>query len=186
MARLHPMLVACGSALIIDCCSNIIAQRLKAWSDAKPFVFDRVLFFQFAFMVVLTAPVNYHWQHWLERTFPGWTTVKRIRHVTNEDGDAAEKAVFLEEDGEDKRMVEEDVRERNWFNIFKKWFTDVGDALAENEDGLTLSQCITMGALLNQTMFLILIGLLKGKTSAQIVQSFHDVRKILPWYCAAH
>lgn len=36
-------------------------------------------------------------------------------------------------------------------------------------------QCITMGALLNQTMFLILIGLLKGRTYAQIVQSFHDV-----------
>ena len=32
-----------------------------------------------------------------------------------------------------------------------------------------------MGALLNQTMFLILIGLLKGRTYAQIAQSFHDV-----------
>ena len=40
---------------------------------------------------------------------------------------------------------------------------------------LTGRQCITMGALLNQTMFLILIGLLKGKTGAQIAQSFHDV-----------
>ncbi|KAL1655800.1 hypothetical protein SLS61_001824 [Didymella pomorum] len=139
MGRLHPMLVACGSALIIDCFSNIIAQRLKAWSDGKPFVFDRVLFFQFAFMVVLTAPVNYHWQHWLERAFPGWTTVKRTRHATNEDGDAAEKATFLKEDGEDKRMVEEEVRERDWLNIFKKWFTDVGDALVVNEDVLTLS-----------------------------------------------
>lgn len=125
MTRLHPMLVACGSALMIDCCSNIIAQRLKAWSDGKPFVFDRVLFFQFAFMVVLTAPVNYHWQHWLERTFPGWKTVTRTRHATSEDGDAAEKAVFLKEDGEDKRVVEEEVLERNWFNIFRKWFTDV-------------------------------------------------------------
>jgi hypothetical protein len=38
---------------------------------------------------------------------------------------------------------------------------------------------MTMGALLNQTMFLVLIGLLKGKTSAQIVQSFHDVRTTL-------
>lgn len=76
-------------------------------------------------MVVLTAPVNYHWQHWLERTFPGWKTVTRTRHATSEDGDAAEKAVFLKEDGDDKRVVEENVLERNWFNIFKKWFTDV-------------------------------------------------------------
>jgi hypothetical protein len=119
------MLVACGSALIIDCCSNVIAQRLKAWRDEKPFVFDRVLFFQFAFMVVVTAPLNYHWQLWLERTFPGWKTVTHTRHATNEDGDAAEKAVFLKEDGEDKRVVQEEVLERDWLNIFKKWFTDV-------------------------------------------------------------
>lgn len=36
-------------------------------------------------------------------------------------------------------MVEEEVRERDWLNIFKKWFTDVGDALVVNEDVLTLS-----------------------------------------------
>ena len=48
-----------------------------------------------------------------------------MRDATSEDDDAAEKAMFLNEDGEDKRMVEEEVLERNWFNIFKKWFTDV-------------------------------------------------------------
>lgn len=32
-----------------------------------------------------------------------------------------------------------------------------------------------MGALLNQSMFLILIGLLKGKTVALIVQDFRNV-----------
>jgi hypothetical protein len=122
--KLPPIVVACGSALIIDCCSNYIAQRLKAWRDGTPFVFDRVLFFQFAFMVVLTAPINYHWQHWLERTFPGWKLAKTTRPATTMDDDVAEKAA-LKDDGDDKRMVEEDVWERNWFNIFRKWFTDV-------------------------------------------------------------
>lgn len=32
---------------------------------------------------------------------------------------------MLKEDGEDKRMIEEEVRVRNWWNIFRKWFTDV-------------------------------------------------------------
>jgi hypothetical protein len=123
--KLPPILVACGSALIIDCCSNYIAQRLKAWRDGTtPFVFDRVLFFQFAFMVVLTAPVNYHWQHWLERTFPGWRLATTTRPATALDAGEAEKAT-LKDDGDDKRMVEEEVWERNWFNIFRKWFTDV-------------------------------------------------------------
>ncbi|KAH9866616.1 hypothetical protein J1614_008308 [Plenodomus biglobosus] len=153
--RLPPIAVACLSALAIDSCSNIIAQRLKAWNESKPFVFDRVLFTQFAIMVVLTAPINYHWQNWLERAFPGWKTVKQRREMgVGEE----EKGIMLKEDGEDKKMIEEDVRVRSWVNIFKKWFTD----------------CITMGALLNQSMFLILIGLLKGKTVALIIEDFRN------------
>jgi len=128
---------------------------LKAWNESKPFVFDRVLFTQFAIMVVLTAPINYHWQNWLERAFPGWKTVKQTRAVGEGE---EEKGIMLRGDGEGKGIVEEEVRVRNWWNIFKKWFTD----------------CITMGALLNQSMFLILIGLMKGKTVAMIGQDFRN------------
>jgi hypothetical protein len=32
---------------------------------------------------------------------------------------------MLKDDGEDKKMVDEDVRVRDWWNIFRKWFTDV-------------------------------------------------------------
>jgi hypothetical protein len=157
--KLPPIAVACLSALAIDSCSNVIAQRLKAWNESKPFVFDRVLFFQFAFMVVLTAPINFHWQCWLERTFPGWKTVKQDRFPGASE---EEKGMILKEDGEDKKMVEEEVRVRDWWNIFRKWFTD----------------CITMGALLNQSMFLILMGLMKHKTIAMIVQDFHNVSTV--------
>jgi len=122
--KLPPIVVACLSALAIDCCSNVIAQRLKAWREEKPFIFDRVLFFQFALMVLLTAPINYHWQNWLERAFPGWKMVPRPR------GADEEKGLGLAEDGEDKRGVEE-VRVRNWWNIFKKWFTDVSCAVEQ-------------------------------------------------------
>ncbi|KAI1511562.1 mpv17 pmp22 family protein [Pyrenophora tritici-repentis] len=118
---LPPIAIACLSALAIDSCSNIIAQRLKAWNESKPFVFDRVLFIQFAIMVVLTAPVNYHWQNWLERAFPGWTTQKIIRSVSE---DEEEKGMMLSEDGDGRAVVEEEVRVRNWWNIFRKWFTD--------------------------------------------------------------
>jgi hypothetical protein len=153
--KLPPIAVACLSALAIDSCSNVIAQRLKAWNESKPFVFDRTLFFQFAFMVVLTAPINFQWQCWLERTFPGWKTVKQERHVV---AGEEEKGMMLKDDGEDKKMVE-DVQVRDWWNIFRKWFTD----------------CITMGALLNQSMFLILMGFMKHKTVALIAQDFHNV-----------
>lgn len=36
-----------------------------------------------------------------------------------------EKGIMLKEDGEDKKMIEEEVKVRNWWNIFRKWFTDV-------------------------------------------------------------
>ncbi|EMD92793.1 hypothetical protein COCC4DRAFT_32434 [Bipolaris maydis ATCC 48331] len=153
--KLPPIATACLSALVIDSCSNIIAQRLKAWNESKPFVFDRVLFTQFAIMVVLTAPVNYHWQNWLERAFPGWKTVKQTRTVG--DGEE-EKGIMLKEDGDGRGIIEEEVRVRNWWNIFRKWFTD----------------CITMGALLNQSMFLVLIGIMKRKTVALIAQDFRN------------
>ena len=121
--KLPPIAIACLSALAIDSCSNVIAQRLKAWNESKPFVFDRVLFTQFAIMVVLTAPINYHWQNWLERAFPGWKTEKQTRVVGEGDGEE-EKGIMLREDG-GRAVVEEEVRVRNWWNIFRKWFTDV-------------------------------------------------------------
>jgi len=140
--------------------SNIIAQKLKAYSDGLPFVFDQKLFVQFAVVSVVSTPVNYHWQAWLERTFPGWKMAKQRQAATSDD---AEKAIILKEDGEDKRAIEE-VRVRNWPNIFCKWFTD----------------CITMGALLNTTMFLVLMGYMESKTWVQIGNNLkHDMWPII-------
>jgi hypothetical protein len=134
--KLPPIAVACLSALAIDSCSNVIAQRLKAWNESKPFVFDRVLFTQFAIMVLLTAPINYHWQNWLERAFPGWKTVKQTRAVGEGE---EEKGIMLRGDGEEKGIVEEEVRVRNWWNIFRKWFTDVSNFSSTCGDGTRLT-----------------------------------------------
>lgn len=75
--------------------------------------------------------------------------VKVRRDTTSLDNE--EKEVFLREDGGPKTL-EEEVRVRNWWNIFKKWFTD----------------CITMGALLNTTMFLVIMGFMKRKSWSRI------------------
>jgi hypothetical protein len=160
--KLPPIVSTCLLALGIDCCSNVIAQRLRSWKTEIPFVFDYALFFQFAILVALTAPVNFHWQNWLERTFPGWKVVKQKRNTSSLDEE--EKAVFLRDDK--KTDDEEEVKVRNWWNIFRKWFTD----------------CITMGALLNTTMFLVLMGIMKGKTTALILTDLRNVRSNLPTY----
>lgn len=160
---LPPIVSSCLLALAIGCASNIIAQKLKAYNSGDPFVFDRTLFVQFAVVAVITTPVNYYWQNWLERTFPGWKLVKQKREASSGD---AEKGAFLRDDGEDKRAIEEEVRVRDWWNIFRKWFTD----------------CITMGALLNTTMFLVLMGLMEGKTITQIGNDLTNVRNLHPRY----
>lgn len=128
-----PIVSSCLLSLAIGSVSNVIAQKMKAYSEGVPFVFDQKLFIKFAVVAVITTPVNYYWQNWLERTFPGWKMVKKTREASNDD---EEKAVFLKDDGENKRADQEEVRVRDWWNIFRKWFTD----------------CITMGALLNTTM----------------------------------
>lgn len=58
-----------------------------------------------------------------------------------------------------ENVEEEKVRVRDWWNIFRKWFLD----------------CITMGALLNTVLFLVIMGVLKGKSSEQITT---DLRKV--------
>jgi hypothetical protein len=146
---LPPIVSSCLFSLAIGCLSNVIGQKLKDYSEGVPFVFDQKLFAQFAVVAVVTTPVNYHWQACLERTFPGWKSTEQRRAPTSDD---AEKAMAVKEDGDDKRAIEQEVRVRNWRNVFFKWFTD----------------CITMGALLNTTMFLVLMGYMEGKTWVQI------------------
>ncbi|KAF1994167.1 integral membrane protein-like protein [Amniculicola lignicola CBS 123094] len=156
--KLPPLVSSSLLAIGIDACSNIIAQRLKAWSTSAPFVFDRVLFFQFICMAAIGAPINFYWQNWLEKAFPGWKMVTLKRDGVAADISLEEKDKFMNlhaggvGEWDEERQVEDQVRVRNWWNIFKKWFTD----------------CITMGALINTTLFLVVMGILKGKASAQI------------------
>jgi hypothetical protein len=158
--KLPPIITSCILALVIDCCSNIIAQRLKAYSNNVPFVFDRVLFTRFLIFGAIGGPINFHWQNCLERTFPGWTIKKRGRITTTLDTE--EKGVSLKVvAGGEAKVKTEEVKVRNWWNIFKKWFTD----------------CITMGALLNTTLFLVIMGLLKGKAWEEIGTDLRTVRK---------
>ncbi|KAK3078563.1 hypothetical protein LTS18_007194 [Coniosporium uncinatum] len=149
-----PILSSSLLAVIIDCCSNTIAQHLKAWKNGVPLVFDWTLFMHFALFACLTAPLNYLWQNWLERTFPGWKLERRAhndQHVDLENLGASKEG----RDEEDRSRDIGDAntfRVRDWKNIGKKWFTD----------------CITLGALFNTVAFLVIMGVFKHKSFASI------------------
>ncbi|KAJ4355842.1 uncharacterized protein N0V89_003863 [Didymosphaeria variabile] len=157
-----PMLSACVLSLTIGCASNVAAQRLKAYMEDVPFVFDYTLFYQLTAMGLITTPINYYWQKWLEYMFPGEKLVKRRRTPSSDD---VEKGAFMRDDGEDKRAIDEEVYVRSWGNVVKK----------------TIADSMTGGALLNTTMFLVLLGLMQGKTAAQIGKDIREEELTIIW-----
>jgi hypothetical protein len=159
---LPPMVSACVMSLTIGCVSNVIAQRLKAYMEGVPFVFDYTLFYQLTAMGLITTPINYYWQKWLEYMFPAETLVKRTRVATSDD---AEKGAFIRDDDENKRAVDDEVYVRSWGNVVKK----------------TIADSMTGGALLNTTMFLVLLGLMQGKTTTQIVTDIREEELTIIW-----
>ena len=156
--QLSPIVASTVLALIIDGCSNVIAKRLKSWNDNVDFVFNGVLFIQFSIMTAIAAPINFHWQAWLEKTFPQYRTV--MRKKDDKSVDAEEKGIEMRDTGEGVRAVELEEKVRDWHNVWKRWFTD----------------CITLGAIFNTLMFLILMGMLKGKGLTQIMTDIRTVR----------
>lgn len=100
---------------------------------------------------MITAPPNYVWQQFLERTFPAYPGPTGLAHAhrsprVSSDGD-------VEKRGDEGLLhIDEEKPKLNLKNTITKWFVD----------------CITMGAIMNTVAFLVIMGLMKGQSSAQI------------------
>lgn len=110
---------------------------------------------RFVLLTIVTAPPNYVWQQYLERTFPAYA-----RSVA---GDAANgDGHNLEKGGVGQDGLGRDAGSKpklNMRNTMTKWFMD----------------CIVLGAILNTVAFLILMGLMKGQTLDMIGQTVRTV-----------
>lgn len=99
-------------------------------------------------LTVVTAPPNYQWQHYLEKTLPAYTGMN--------DGRDSEKGrvghVSLADEARSKPNL-------NMRNTLIKWFVD----------------CITLGAIVNIAAFMILMGLMKGESLEMIGQNIRTV-----------
>ncbi|EKG15719.1 Mpv17/PMP22 [Macrophomina phaseolina MS6] len=148
-----PMVNATLQAAALSSASNIIAQFLDAYRGGRPLAFNTLEFLRFVILTFITAPPNYLWQQLLERTFPAYPRSAALNHAhrsprVSSDGD-------LEKRGEDGLLYEEEKPKLDLKNTLTKWFVD----------------CITMGAIMNTVAFLLLMGLMKGQSSAQIGQN---------------
>jgi hypothetical protein len=117
---------------------------------------------RFIVLHLCTAPPNYKWQELLERVFPARpeanddpsTLLPRHRDTekSSEAGRASEDAKSTP--WRPKRSA----GQLNYRNTCIKWFID----------------CITIGALMNTTAFLVIMGLLKGQTWEHITNNLRN------------
>ncbi|KAG9894811.1 hypothetical protein KCU98_g12592, partial [Aureobasidium melanogenum] len=146
---LSPIASSTLQATAIAATSNVIAQLLEQRSKQTASGFSMPDFLRFVIFTLLTAPPNYLWQHALERLFPG-------RKPSNPTKTILPHYEIREHDnlsGEDGlRQQEEPETKLDWKNTMIKWFID----------------CMTLGALLNTGAFIIIMGIMKGRSMHQI------------------
>ncbi|CAD0016308.1 unnamed protein product, partial [Aureobasidium pullulans] len=145
-----PIVSSTLQATAIAAASNVIAQLLEQRSKQQvPTTISAAEFLRFVMFTLLTAPPNYLWQHALERVFPGRKPIDSTKTVLPR-YEIREHDELL---GEDVLQQEEEIETKlDWKNTMIKWFVD----------------CMTLGALLNTAAFLILMGIMKGRSPGEI------------------
>ncbi|THY93417.1 hypothetical protein D6C95_05880 [Aureobasidium pullulans] len=145
-----PIVSSTLQATAIAAASNVIAQLLEQRSKQQaPTTVSAADFLRFVIFTLLTAPPNYLWQHALERVFPGRKPIDSTKTVLPR-YEIREHDELL---GEDVLQQEEEIETKlDWKNTMIKWFVD----------------CMTLGALLNTAAFLILMGIMKGRSPGEI------------------
>lgn len=109
---------------------------------------------RFVFFTLTNAPLNWLWQQFLERSFPGYPTSSRVSKQDLEKGGIAKSGTIQ---GQEGRITKPKLNLRN---TFIKWFVD----------------CMCLGALFNTVSFLVMMGLMKG-------ESFELIKKNLETVC---
>ncbi|THV87838.1 hypothetical protein D6D29_00460 [Aureobasidium pullulans] len=147
---LSPIVSSTLQATAIAAASNVIAQLLEQRSKQQaPTTVSAADLLRFVIFTLLTAPPNYLWQHALERVFPGRKSIDSTKTILPR-YEIREHDELL---GEDVLQQEEEFETKlDWKNTMIKWFVD----------------CMTLGALLNTAAFLVLMGIMKGRSPGEI------------------
>lgn len=113
----------------------------------RPLALDFVRLGRFVLLTFITTPPNYQWQQLLERAFPAYAPNAPERPDV-------EKGAMIGEVAQPVAKPRLNIR-----NTLTKWFVD----------------CITLGALLNTVAFLVIMGMMKRQTAAQIADNIRTV-----------
>ncbi|KAA8900484.1 hypothetical protein FN846DRAFT_141989 [Sphaerosporella brunnea] len=70
-----PIAEATIQAAILSAISNIVAQTLKSYNGAKPYVYDFTPLMHFVLFALIATPPNFLWQQQMEAWFPSQVPV---------------------------------------------------------------------------------------------------------------
>ena len=155
-----PIVTATLQAATLSLFSNVLAQVIEARQQGRPFALDLLQLLRFVTLTFITAPPNYLWQGLLERTFPAYLSHSQVEERKKEDDDVELKGAGEGVIEGDMGHQQDGARGRfSLRNTLTKWFVD----------------CITMGAIMNTIAFLIIMGLMKGQGSSQIMANIRTV-----------
>jgi len=156
-----PIVAATLQAATLSTVSNLCAQVIEARQEARPVALDIVQLLRFVTLTLITAPPNFHWQQFLERTFPAYP-VDPAQQQRPKDDDIEMKAGsggggggLLDPAVSQQQPAVSPTGQKGRFslrNTLTKWFVD----------------CITAGAIFNTIAFLIIMGIMKGQGLDQI------------------
>lgn len=161
-----PIVTATFQAAGLSTLSNILAQIISAYQKSAPFSLDLIELLRFVTMSFISAPSNYKWQQFLEATFPAYPRADSNQHRSKDDiemkaGGANDIVGVGSGDAAEQGSQSGSGQGGNFSlrNTLTKWFID----------------CITMGAIMNTVAFLVIMGLMKGKTFGEIGTSIRTV-----------
>lgn len=163
MRPLSPIVRATYQAAILSGISNILAQFFQARRNNRPLTVEPLELLRFILVTLITCPPNFHWQQFLERTFPAYIEPQRGNEIPLTEEKRRDSNVGDHDSKEMSGSGVEVKRKLNWRNTFTKMFID----------------CITIGALVNTVAFLVLMGIMKGHTTEKLIKT---VKRVSPWF----
>ncbi|KAL9946847.1 hypothetical protein D7B24_008163 [Verticillium nonalfalfae] len=140
-----PIVTATLQASTLSTVSNLCAQFIQAYQEQRPFRLDLIQLLRFIILSAVTCPPNFHWQQFLERSFPAYPLPAHA--PTDRSAEIELKRLDSEPSRLEDGTVVAPEPQFSLRNTLTKWFVD----------------CITMGAIMNTVAFLVIMGALKGQ-----------------------
>ncbi|KAK4073169.1 uncharacterized protein Triagg1_5449 [Trichoderma aggressivum f. europaeum] len=157
-----PILTATLQAAALSTASNLCAQFIETYWNNTAFHLDHFQLFRFIVLSLITAPPNYLWQQFLEKSFPAYPPMQKSRDGGKDiELKAMEEAAAGASIGGGSQSHSEAATQSKFSirNTLTKWFID----------------CITAGAIMNTVAFLVIMGVLKGQPMSQISSNIKAV-----------